>query len=208
MGELTGSIASGVVLEETESLLLVRLQQGEEEAFAEAFQLYRNLVYHLALKILLDKSEAMDVTQEVFLTLYRKICRFRGDSSLKTWLYRVTLNQAANRNRWWRRRFLQKTVPLGLNLGEDDHPMDWVCERPGSDRQLFSREIQRALQEALKALPFEQRAALVMRELQGLPYQEIAAITGSQVGTVKSRIARGRERLRELLTSYREVGRS
>ncbi len=99
MAELTSPIGSPIRFEQAESLLVVRLKEGNEQAFAEVFHLYKNLVYNVALKLLADKTEAMDITQEVFLTLYRTIHRFRGDSTLKTWLYRVTLNQAASRNR-------------------------------------------------------------------------------------------------------------
>jgi RNA polymerase sigma-70 factor (ECF subfamily) len=167
MGELTGSFGSRIGFQESEDLV-VRLREHDEQAFAEVFHLYKDLVYTLSVKLLSDKSEAMDVTQEVFLTLYRKISSFRGECSLKTWLYRVTLNQAANRNRWWR------------------------------------VEIQKALQEALDALPFEQRAAVLLRDVQGLSYEEVAEVVGAEVGTVKSRIARGRERLKERLKAYRE----
>lgn len=203
MGELTGSIG-GFQFEHTESLLLVRLKEHDEAAFAQVFRLYKSLVYNLSSKLLADKAEAMDVTQEVFLTLHRKIHEFRGDCSLKTWLYRVTVNQAANRNRWWRRRLRHRTISLDLDLRKDGRGVtEPVSEDAAGDRKIFSLEIQKALQESLKQLPFEQRAAVTMRDVQGLSYEEIAQVMGSRVGTVKSRIARGRERLRELLKPYR-----
>jgi len=147
----------------------------------------------------------MDITQEVFLTLFRKIHNFRGDCSLKTWLYRVTLNQAANRNRWWRRRFRNQTESISLKL-KDDGPVtpDPVSDSPWPDRVLYAEEIQRALQLALEDLPFDQRAAVVLRDVQGLSYEEIAEVVGAEIGTVKSRIARGRERLKDRLKPYRE----
>ena len=206
MAELTRSISSGVGFEQAKSLLLVRLKEGNEQAFAEVFHLYKNLVYNLALKLLADKTEAMDITQEVFLILYRKIGYFRGDSTLKTWLYRVTVNQAASHNRWWRRRLRHPTVPLGLDLnGENSKAVvNLACDRPRADQEVFAMEIQEALQKSLKRLPFSQRAAVILRDVQGLSYEEIAATLGVQVGTVKSRIARGREMLRVLLRPYRE----
>ncbi|MFQ5930660.1 MAG: sigma-70 family RNA polymerase sigma factor [Acidobacteriota bacterium] len=206
MGELTGSISSGVSFEEKDALV-VRLKERDETAFAEVFNLYRDLVFTLSLNMLADKSEAMDVTQEVFLTLYRKIHQFRAECSLKTWLYRVTLNQAANRNRWWKRRFRHPNISLNLSLNGDGHKKaDPVSDQPGPDRQVLSLEIRKALQRSLDQLPFEQRAAVTLRDLCGLSYEEIASLSGVQIGTVKSRIARGREKLKELLKPYRERG--
>lgn len=204
MGELTDSIGSGVAFEETESLV-VRLKQGDEAAFAEAFDLYKDLVYTLAFKLLADKGEAMDVTQDVFLTLFRKIHSFRGECALKTWLYRVTLNQAANRNRWWKRRFRHKTIALSLEPSGDGTPLQEPRSlEPGPDRHLLSRELDEALRRGLKALPFDQRAAVVLRDVEGLSYEEIAEIMGAQLGTVKSRISRGREHLRSLLAPFQK----
>lgn len=203
MAELTGLLPSRVEFKNPESLLVVRLKEGDEQAFAEAFQLYKNLVYNLSLRVLTDKTEAMDVTQEVFLTLYRRIGRFREECSLKTWLFRVTLNQAASRNRWWRRRRRHRTVSLSLDLTEDGyHAPDLVCSRPVSDRHVLAIEIQKALQEGLKRLPFGQRTAVILRDLEGLSYEEIAEVTGVRIGTVKSRIARGRSTLRGFLEPY------
>lgn len=202
MGELSTSIRSDVSFESVEALV-VRLKEKDEAAFAEVFELYKDMVYTLCCKLLADRADAMDVTQEVFLTLYRKIGSFRGDCSLKTWLYRVTLNQAANRNRWWRRRFRSRTV--SLNLGSDgggEIRLNPACERPLPDRETLSQELHQALNDGLSKLPFEQRAAVVLRDVQGLSYDEIARVTGVQVGTVKSRIARGRERLRDLLQAF------
>lgn len=205
MGELTRSITTAITFEESERLV-ERLKERDEAAFAEAFQLYKDLVYTLCVKLLADRGEAMDVTQEVFLTLFQKIHQFRGECSLKTWLYRITLNQAANRNRWWRRRLFGRTESLSLNL--DSHAssrVEPISEAPTPERVVFSSEFKRALEKSLRALPFEQRAAVTLRDVHELSYEEIADVTGVQVGTVKSRIARGRERLRELLKSYQEA---
>jgi RNA polymerase sigma-70 factor, ECF subfamily len=204
MGEMTGSISAGVSLHESDSLV-VRLKECDEAAFNEVFHLYRDLVYTLSCKMLADKADAMDVTQEVFLILYRKIGNFRGDCSLKTWLYRVTLNQAANRNRWWKRRFMYRHDSLSLTIGRNGQTReDPVSDQPTPDRKVFSLEIQKALQKALSKLPFDQRASVILRDVHGLTYEEIAEVLEAQVGTVKSRIARGREKLKDLLKPYRE----
>ena len=202
MGELTHSIHSRAGFEEGESLVL-RLKEQDEAAFAEAFQLYKDLIFNLSFNMLADKSEAMDITQEVFLTLYRRIHRFREECSLKTWLYRVALNQVSNRNRWWRRRLQHRTISLSLNGTSDENKtVDLISDRPQPDRQLLSLEVRKALREGMDQLPFEQRAAVTLRDMHGLSYQEISDVLGVHVGTVKSRIARGRSRLRELLKPY------
>lgn len=201
MGELTTSIGTDVGFGSAEPLV-ARLKEGEEQAFGEVFHLYKDLVYTLSCKLLSDKGEAMDVTQEVFLTLYRKIDTFRGECSLKTWLYRVTLNQAANRNRWWKRRFRERTLSLSLELGEDEVPLELPAGEPSPHRLVLSEELRRAIHKGLSQLPFDQRAAVALRDVEGLTYEEIAEVTGAQVGTVKSRLARGRERLREILRDY------
>ena len=191
-----------IAFEEEESLVL-RLKEKDETAFAEAFQLYKDLIFNLCFNMLADKSEALDITQEVFLTLYRKVHRFRGKCSLKTWLYRVALNQVSNRNRWWRRRFRHRTISLSLNGTSDEKKtVDLVSDRPQPDRLLLSLEVRKALREGMDQLPFEQRATVTLRDMHGSSYQEISDVLGVQVGTVKSRIARGRSRLRELLKPY------
>ncbi len=206
MAELTHSIHPRAGFEEAEGLVL-RLQEKDEAAFEEVFQLYKDLIFNLSFSMLADKSEAMDITQEVFLTLYRKIHRFRGECSLKTWLYRVALNQVANRNRWWRRRYRHRTISLDLNPRlEQQKCVDLISDGPGPERQLLSREVRKALREGLDQLPFEQRAAVTLRDMHGLGYQEIAEVLGANMGTIKSRIARGRGRLREFLKPYWERG--
>ncbi len=204
MGDLSTSLSGDIRFGQMESLV-VRLKEQDEEAFAEVFELYKDLVFTLCSKLLADRDEALDVTQEVFLTLYRKIHKFRGDCSLKTWLYRVTLNQAANRNRWWRRRLRHQTRSLSLGLGERESLSvpEPASTDPSPHRHCYSTELRRAIEKGIKELPFEQRSAVVLRDVEGLTYEEIAQATGARVGTVKSRIARGRERLREILEVYR-----
>ncbi len=203
MAEFTRSIISDDSFQSADCVV-DRLREGDEAAFDQVFHLYKDMVYTLALKLLTDKTDSMDVTQEVFLTLFRKIESFRGECSLKTWLYRVAVNEAANRNRWWNRRWRDRTVSLNLPVrtGEERPP-----EPPGGEpspvRECFSAELRRALNVGLQRLPFDQKVAVILRDVEGLGYEEISAVTGANLGTVKSRIARGRERLRGLLEEYR-----
>ena len=140
----------------------------------------------------------MDVTQEVFVTLFKKVGSFRGEASIKTWLYRVAINQAANRNRWWKRRFRHRTISLDIATLANTNTLGVKSTSPA--RACYSREIREALQKSLCQLPFEQRLAVTLRDLEGLSYEEIGELTGANLGTVKSRIARGRDKLRALLT--------
>jgi len=207
MAELTRSISSGDTLTESDQLVL-RLKEGDEQAFVEAFQLYKDFIYTLAFKLLNDKTEAMDVTQEVFLTLFKKVGAFRGDSSLKTWLYRVAINQATNRNRWWKRRFRHRTLSLDLaSKAALSNSPAFQGGYTSPARECYSRELRQALQEGLQQLPFDQRVAVTLRDVEGLTYEEIAELTQSRIGTVKSRIARGREKLRSLLSPCWEGSR-
>ena len=207
MAQLTTSIHSEIAMSHGETLVS-RLKARDEAAFAEVFELYKDMVYSLATKLLTDKSEAYDVTQDVFLVLYRQVKRFRGECSLKTWLYRVTLNQAANRNRWWRRRFRGRPTTLSITGSFDDQTsLEPASQEPSLDRQLLSIEAREAIEEGLARLPFDQRAAVILRDVQHLSYEDIAKTVGVSAGTVKSRIARGREKLRRVLQRYQPGGR-
>ena len=206
MSHVTTSIQHDMRLRDPEALV-VRLKEQDASAFQEVFELYQDMVYSLAFKLLSDKSEAYDVSQDVFTTLFKQIGRFRGECSLKTWLYRVTLNQAANRNRWWRRRFRGRHQHLSITGAfEQDSALEPASQEPSLDRQVLSIEARSAIEKALSALPFDQRAALILRDVHGQTYDEIAESTGVRVGTVKSRISRGREKLRLVLRRYQPGG--
>jgi len=158
---------------------------------------HQRMVYQLGLNLLGEPQEALDLCQEVFLRVFRTLPQFRGQSSLRTWIYRIALNQASNRQRWWRRRRRAQQVSL-------DEPHQQLPESRHSvlpDRIFQQREIADTVWNAVDALPFEQRAVIVLREIDGLSYEEIAASLGLAVGTVKSRLARARETLRERLRS-------
>jgi len=188
--------------------LLERLKVGDETAFAELFLLYKDMVYTLAHKLLVDKTEAMDVTQEVFINLFRRVDGFRGECSLKTWIYRIALNQAANRNRWWKRRSRDHALSLSLDqYTKDNLSFDLSSRKPSPVRQMLDSEIREEFRKGLNQLSFDQRVAVVLRDVEGLSCEEISEITGVQVGTVKSRIARGREHLRGLLKDFKGGGR-
>lgn len=153
------------------------------------------MVYQLSLNLLGDHNEALDLSQEVFLRVFRTIHAFRGQSALRTWIYRIVVNQARNRQRWWRRRHRAQQVSLEEHVRDHgDVPAQGNGEAP--DRLLGQKQLAERLRVALDRLPFDQKTAIVLREVDGLSYQEIGFSLGIAVGTVKSRLARAREALR------------
>jgi RNA polymerase sigma-70 factor, ECF subfamily len=152
------------------------------------------MVIQLALNLLGDRDEALDLSQEVFLRVFRTIHRFRGQSSLRTWIYRIAVNQARNRHRFWRRRHRADQVSLDQHIASHGEFPSGSELTP--DRLLAQKELGERLQRALDNLPFDQRSAIVLREIDGLSYEEIAFSLGVAVGTVKSRLTRARQALR------------
>lgn len=182
-----------------ESGLVDLCRRGDPEAFARLVSLHERMVYNLAARLLGDAEEARDLSQEVFLLVYRTLARFQGRSSLRTWIYRIVVNQCRNRQRWWRRRKRERSCPI-----EDVTPADEVRMAAAAHAQtpfdeLARRERARRVQDALARLSFDHRAILLLREVEGLTCDEIAATLGVPSGTVKSRLARARDGLRRAL---------
>ena len=181
-------------VEGREAALVQRCASGDEAAFAEVVADHQRMVVQLALNLLGDRDEALDLSQEVFLRVFRTIGRFRGQSALKTWIYRIAVNQARNRHRTWRRRHRADQVSLEAHVAT--HGDFRSGAESGPDRVLAQKELAARLKSALDGLPFDQRTAIVLREVDGLSYEEIAYSLGVAVGTVKSRLTRARHTLR------------
>jgi RNA polymerase sigma-70 factor (ECF subfamily) len=179
-----------------ERALLDECRQGDPQAFARLVALHERLVYNLCARLLGDLEEARDVSQEVFLQVFRTLGRFQGRSSVKTWIYRIAVNQCHNRRRWWRRRRRDRLVSLDI-LGPSDEAQ--LCAGSGPEQDYESVERARGVQRALQALPFAQRSVLLLREVEGLTCEQVAETVGIPVGTVKSRLSRARETLRRAL---------
>ncbi len=173
-----------------------RCAAGDEEACAELVTEHQRMVYQLAVHLLGDRDEALDLSQEVFLRVFRTIHRFRGQSQLRTWIYRIVVNQARNRQRWWRRRHRGSQVSLDQHLETARRPPGGATQ-VAPDRMLAQKQLASRLQDALDHLPFDQRTAIVLREVDGLSYDEIAFSLGVTLGTVKSRLTRARQALRD-----------
>jgi RNA polymerase sigma-70 factor (ECF subfamily) len=175
--------------------LVQQCVEGREEACTRLVTDHQRMVFQLALHLLGDRQEALDLSQEVFLKVFRTLRQFRGQSTLRTWIYRIVVNQASNRQRWWRRRHRSQQVPLDdLAAAHRELPETKPTSQP--DRVLQQHETRARVWEALNHLPFDQRAVVVLREIDGLSYEEIATSLNVAVGTVKSRLARAREGLR------------
>jgi RNA polymerase sigma-70 factor, ECF subfamily len=178
-----------------EAVLVQRCALRDEDACADLVNEYQRMVYQLAFNLLGDHNEALDLSQEVFLRVFRTIHAFRGQSALRTWIFRIVVNQARNRQRWWRRRFRSQQISLDDHIRDHGEPP--ASEHGSSpDRLLGQKESARRLRDALDQLPFDQKSVLVLREIDGLSYDEIGFSLGVAVGTVKSRLARARENLR------------
>ena len=186
-----------------ESALIQRCLSGDDTAFDQIVGRYQDMVYNLALRLLGKREEALDLSQEVFFQVYRRLGSFRQDSSLRTWIYRIVINRAKNHQRWWRRREREMTA-VAVEDAERDNP--WVLsatlradDTDAPDRVLQRKELGEILQRALADLPFDQRLILLLKEIDGLSYEEIARTLNLALGTVKSRLARARRALRRLL---------
>jgi RNA polymerase sigma-70 factor (ECF subfamily) len=181
-----------------EANLVHELQAGSETAFDWLVTHYHAPVYNLILGMLGDTSDAADGAQEVFLKAFRGIRNFRQGSSLKTWLYRIAIREALNHKRWFKRH-LQKNVSIDAEPeeGKARIEIEDLCATPFE--QLAALEIQVAVHDALQHIPGAFRSAVILRDLEGLSYEEVAEVLECSVGTVKSRILRGRRALKEIL---------
>lgn len=184
--------------------LVASCRTGDPEAFAQLVRLHEGMVLNLAARLLGQVEEARDVAQEVFLQVYKRLGAFEGRSSLRTWIYRIVVNQCHNRRRFWLRRRrdcerpLDEAVLVPVTAGTSDtgaNPFEQTL------RQERARQVQRALLQ----LRFEQRSVLVLRELEGLSCEEVAAVLGVPGGTVKSRLSRAREAMRRKLAGLIEA---
>lgn len=186
-----------------EAALIDRCLSGDDTAFDEIVHQYEDMVFNLAYRLLGGYDEAVDLSQEVFLQVYRKLATFRRDAALRTWIYRIVINRAKNRMRWWKRRQGEMTA---MRIDDLETSPGWEPAEPlgGSaallpDQALERKEMGQILRKAIDGLPFDQRTILLLKEIEGLSYDEISETLGLPLGTVKSRLARARGSLRDAL---------
>ncbi len=184
-----------------ESEFIERLKRGEAAAFEELVAERSGEIYGLLFRLTENREEARDLTQETFLRAFQSIGRFRGEADLRTWIYRIAINQARNRWRWWRRRRRDSTVSLDAMQGQSNQTlMATLAESSENpEQQTLAHERELALRSALRSVGRAYRETLILRDIEGFTYEEIATTLGINVGTVKSRLARGRQELRRKL---------
>ena len=188
--------------------LVSGLQAGDEAAYEQLIERFQSPVYNLAYRLLNDQADASDVVQEVFLKIFRNVGQFRGDSSLRTWVYRIAVNESHNRRRWL---FRHRRGETGIEETFEDSdgrekPLMDAGETPFDFT--MNREAQLLLEAALAEINPVFRTALVLREVEDMSYEDIAEILEVSIGTVKSRIVRGREALRRNLATRLEPSTS
>jgi len=178
------------------------VQSAAGLSFEEVFERYNSMVFRLVLRIVGDREEALDLAQEVFFTIYRKMNTFRGECALKTWIYCIAVNRASNRFRWWNRLRRRGTISLDEHLAKERNRNlsdTLVSGLMSPEEELLVREERDKIERSLLRLPLQQRIAVIMRDIEGLTYEEIAKSLHVSLGTVKSRISRGREELKRRL---------
>jgi RNA polymerase sigma-70 factor (ECF subfamily) len=199
-----GNLASALTFESEEAALIAELQAGSEEAFAWLITRYHQPIYSLLARSVQDRADAADLTQEVFVKVFRGVGGFQGDSSLRTWIYRIALHEASNQRRWWTRH-RQAEIPIEQEMGETHagQPVqlkDMLVDRAESPYEMALHEENRArVEAALSQVPEPFRTTLILRDIEGFVYEEVAEIQDVNLGTVKSRLVRGRAALKAIL---------
>ncbi len=181
-----------------------KLRAGEEAAFETLVDRYSGDIYALLYRLTENPEEASDLTQDTFLRAVRSIKTFRGESELKTWLFRIAINESRNRFRWWKRRRRDVTISLDANIGESETRFsDTLADNAISpEEETLSHEREAAINMALLDIQEVYREAIILCDVEGLSYEETATALGIGIGTVKSRISRGREELRRRLKDF------
>ena len=213
-GTIVGNLASAIGITTEDVALVADLKAGSEEAFAVLIAQYHQPLYSLIARSLNDPADAADITQEVFIKVFRNIRGFHGEASLRTWLYRIALHEASNQRRWWSRHKKQEItidssfesdpdaenshLSLAATLADhSDSPFDHAAQA----------EVRERVEAALRQIPESFRTVVILREIEGFSYDEIAEVVNVNLGTVKSRLTRGRSALRAILDTDSGIGR-
>jgi RNA polymerase sigma-70 factor, ECF subfamily len=201
-----GDFAGAIGIRVQESAIVAELKAGSEDAYAWLIGEFHQPIYSLVYRIVNDPSDAADTTQEVFLKVFRGMRHFHGESSLKTWIYRIAVHEASNRRRWW---FRHKSKETSIEPPVDDSGMsasgmrDTLVDQSESPfDSIVHEEVRARVEEELRQVSEPYRTSVILRDLEDMSYEEIAEITQVSLGTVKSRLTRGREALRRRLAAY------
>jgi len=206
-GTAVGNLASVIGVHPEEAAVIQQLKAGSEEAFAWLISRYQQPLYSLIYRILPNPGDAADITQEVFVKVFRGISHFHGEASLRTWIYRIALHEALNQRRWWTRHRRQEVT---IDAGPDEDRLASVAntlidQHESPFEAAANAEIALRVESALREVPEPFRTVVVLRDIEGFGYEEIAEILNANLGTVKSRLMRGRAHLKALLAPFMEA---
>jgi RNA polymerase sigma-70 factor (ECF subfamily) len=201
-----GNVASALTIPTEEAALIAELQAGSEEAFSWLIARFHQPIFSLLARTVQDRADAADLTQEVFVKVFRGVRSFHGESSLRTWIYRIALREASNQRRWWMRH-RQQEVPIEQEISDSDHStpirLKELLVDPGESpfEAVVHTENRVRVEAALAQVPEPFRTTLILRDIEGFVYEEVAEMQGVNLGTVKSRLVRGRACLKAILTA-------
>jgi RNA polymerase sigma-70 factor, ECF subfamily len=199
-----------LTLQTEEAALIEELRAGSEEAFAWLIARYHQPIFSLLARTVHDRADAADLTQEVFVKVFRGVGGFHGESSLRTWIYRIALHEASNQRRWWMRH-KQQEVPIEQEVSDCDSGQPICLKETLIDpsespyEQAVHSEVRARVEAALAQVPEPYRTTLILRDIEGFVYEEVADMQGVNLGTVKSRLVRGRACLKAILRSYQDA---
>lgn len=204
-----GNLASALSFYPQESALVAELKAGSEDAFAWLINRYQQPIYALLVRTVREPSDAADLTQEVFVKVFRGIGGFHGESSLRTWIYRIALHEGLNQRRWWRRHRCQEvTIEMETFDGENGEPTrlkEMLIDPSESPYDMATHcEARERVEDALRLVPEPFRSTIILRDIEGFVYEEVAEMLGVNLGTVKSRLVRVRACLKKLLVASQE----
>ncbi len=199
-----GNLATALPLHAEEAALVAELQLGSEDAFSWLITRYHQPVYSLLARTVRDPADAADLTQDVFVKVFRGIHSFHGESSLRTWIYRIALHEGLNQRRWWSRHKQQEvtieTETVDSDSGEPTRLKEMLVDPGASPYETATHNESRLrLESALRRVPEPFRTTLILRDIEGFVYEEVAEMLGVNIGTIKSRLVRGRACLKEML---------
>ncbi len=207
-GSALGNLAGVAGVHAEEAALVEQLKAGSEEAFAWLIGRYQQPLYSLIYRVLPNPGDAADITQEVFVKVFRGISHFHGEASLKTWIYRIALHEALNQRRWWSRHQRREVTMEGAEDDREQHigRSEILIDPQESPFDAAAHaEIAARVESALRQVPEPFRTVVVLRDIEGFGYEEIAEILNANLGTIKSRLMRGRVHLKSRLAPFVEA---
>jgi RNA polymerase sigma-70 factor (ECF subfamily) len=184
-------------LNSSETLLINKSKKGDIEAFEELIKEYKKVAYNIALRILKNKEDAEDISQESMIKIFKSIDKFNMESSFKTWLYRIVVNTCLD----FKRKAKENTISVDqpVQAGYDEFYIDLKDETPSTEEIIEKKQMKEMVMEAIYKLDDDFKTIIILRDINGFSYEEISEILSCNIGTVKSRISRGRHKLKEIL---------